>query len=128
MLDDWLKRVSDFKIVPREEKPLIGSWEGFNGDSPPDQDFSTAVGTAAFRFARNGRFPAAERLFRMVLAYCGRPLGDDGEAMFLLSCWRNGHSKEEIRRMLGESKVLSPDHLIEMAPEMAEVVGEENPG
>jgi hypothetical protein len=47
-------------------------------------------------FAKAGRSPAAERLFRIWLEYRGRPLNACGEALFLLSCWRNGHSKDEI--------------------------------
>jgi hypothetical protein len=123
VLDDWLRRVDDAKIVSSEGKPLFGSWQSFTEDRPPTLGFSVAVHDAACKFARNGRFPAAERLFRVWLDYRGSPLNDYGEALFLLSCWRNGHSNEEIRRMLGESKTISPGYLVQIAPEMAEVIG-----
>ena len=122
MLDDWLQRVGDAKIVGLEEKPLFGSWQAINADWAPANGFSVGVNHAACEFAKAGRFPAAERLFRIWLEYRGQPLNAYGEALFLLSCWRNGHSRDEIIHMLGESKRLTPEYLVDIAPEMADVV------
>jgi len=120
MLDDWLQRVGDAKIVGLEEKPLFGSWQAINADRPPAAVF-VGVHDAACEFAKAGRFPAAERLFR-ILQDRGRTMTDYGEALFLLSCWRNGRSKDEIIRMLSRSKKISPEYLVHIAPEMADVV------
>lgn len=120
MLDVWVPGNVD--VVPLEDKPLFGSWEGFTQDWPTTDRFSDAVVRTAVAFAKHGRFPAAERFFRASREM--HPLNAYTEALFLLSCLRSGHSEEEIRRMWSESQTNSSvGYAVGIAPELAEVLG-----
>lgn len=123
ILCDWLQRTGDGTIVRLENEPLFGSWQSFCVDIPLVSGCSVVINNAACVFARTRRFPAAERMFRTWMNYRNRPLNEYGEALFLLSCWHNGHSKEEIRRMFNESKTNSSiSYVIYIAPELADVI------
>jgi hypothetical protein len=120
-LDDWLTRMGDARLVRPKERPLFGSWQYFNAGWLPATALSVAMVNAACEFAETGRFPAAERLFR-VQWNRGRTLNEFCAALFLLSCWRNRHNRDEIICLLDESQSLTPEYLMEVAPEMADVV------
>ncbi len=126
LLDDWLTRVGDAQLVRLEGMPLFGSWQFFKVDWPPANGLSVGMVNAACELAKAGRFPAAERLFR-IQRDRGRTLNEYCEALFLLSCWRNRHNRDEIICLLDESHSLTAEYLIEVAPEMADVVREERP-
>ena len=128
LLDDWLQQIGDAKIVTAEEKPLMGSWYSFTADWPPANGLSVGLHNAAVAFARTGRYSAAEQMFHKWMDYRGRALNDYGQALFLRSCWHNRHNRDEIIRMLDESKdIISTGYLIDVAPEMADVIREERP-
>ena len=120
MLDEWLGRVGDVQPVSPEERPLFGSWEAHDADRPPSAVY-IGVHNAACAFARAGLFPAAERLFR-IRRDRGRMPTAYGEALFLLSCWRNRGDRDEIIRLHSQCTRLSPEDLKEFAPEIADLV------
>jgi hypothetical protein len=125
-LNDWLTRIGDARPVSTEEEPLFGSWHSFNVARLPMSALSVAVANAAAEFAENDRFPAAERLFRLIWNQ-GQTLNDYCSALFLQSCWRNRHDTDEIVRLLDESQSLTAEYLIEVAPQMADVVRKGRP-
>ena len=124
MLDEWIRRVDGIEMIEYDGKPLFGSWQYFHEDWQSVKGYAVALNNAACLFAKAGRFPSAERLFRTWLDYRNRPLNEYGEALFLLSCWHNGHSREEIRRMFDESQTNSSvAYAIHIAPDLAEILG-----
>ena len=120
MLDGWLGRSGDVEPAKIKEKPMFGSWEAMNGDRPPSAVY-VGVHNAACGFAKIGLFPAAERLFRIRWDW-GRMPTAYGEALYLLSCWRNRGDKDEIIRLRDQCTRLSPEDLKRFAPEVAEVL------
>ena len=120
-LFEWLTRVGDARRAEPKERPLLGSWQYFSTGWPPATALSVAMVNAACEFAETGRFRAAERLFR-VQWNRGRALNEYCAAVFLLSCWRNRHNRDEIICLLDESQSLTVEYLIGVAPEMADVV------
>lgn len=123
-LDGWLDRVDNLPTVAPKDEPVFGSWRYANQDRPPSAVF-VIVHDAACEFAKAGLFGEAERLFRIQQSR-GRTITEYGEALFLLSCWRNTHDKAQIIRLLDQSK-LSPDQLKRFAPEILNVVKDERP-
>ena len=121
-LDDWLKRVGEVQPVQPRDRPLFGSWEAHNANRPPSAVF-IGVHNAACGFAKIGLFPAAERLFRIRWEWRRMPTAY-GEALFLLSCWRNRGDRDEIVRLLDQCTRLTPEDLKEFAPEIADIVGD----
>ncbi len=120
LLNGWLDRVGDPRMTRSEGEPLLGSWQSFIADRPAAAVF-IGVHNAACEFAKAERFESGERLFR-ILRDRGRTITRYGEALFLQSCWRNRHDRDEIIRLLDESKSLTREYLIEVVPELADVV------
>jgi hypothetical protein len=121
-LDDWRARMVDARLVRPKERPLFGSWQYFNAGWLPVPALSVATVNAACEFAETGMFPAAERLFRGQWNR-GQTLNEYCAALFLLSCWRNRHNRDEIIGLLNESHSLTAEYLIEVAPEMGDAIG-----
>jgi hypothetical protein len=120
MLFAWRARIGEAEPGPWE-RPMLGSWAYLNAPRPPANALRVAMANAGCACAENGRFAAAERLFRghwsggrALTAYCA--------ARFLQSCWRNRHDRDEIARLLREARSLTAEYLVEVAPEMAEAV------
>lgn len=113
-LDEWLSRYQRSEIMI--EKPLLGSWDQLNEDRSPEAIF-IAIHNAACALTRAKQFSGAERLFRICLNE--RPnLTSYSEALYLVTCWENRHSKNEIRDLLHEFKRVTPQHLLRLAPEL----------
>jgi hypothetical protein len=117
----WHARVGDAEVATRAERPLFGSWRFFVADWPADARLPVAMVNAACELAGAEQFVAAERLFRPHW-HGGRGLNAWCAADYLLTCWRNRHDGEEVRRLLQESESLTAERLAELAPELAEVV------
>lgn len=124
MLGDWLQRIGNAKIVRLKEQPLFGSWNSFTADWSPVTGLSVGLNSAACVFAEIGKYPVAERLFRTWMDYQKRSLNDYCQALFLQSCWHNRHNRDEIMCLLSEAKNISAPYLVEIAPEMADVLKE----
>ena len=122
VLDEWLARSGDVQSVRPKDEPLSGSWQGINADRPPTAVL-IGVHNAACAFTRLGLFPAGERLFRIRWDRGPMPTAY-GEALFLLSCWRNRQSKDEIIHLLDQCTRVTPMDLRKFAPEVADVVRE----
>lgn len=119
-LDDWLHRAGDTTDAIPEEEHLLGSWAQLNADRPRSAVF-VGVCNATCAFAKAKQFPIAERLFR-VLQEKGRPATGCGEALFLLSCWENRHSRDEIVDWLCTSVTLTIKDLKRFVPELIDAV------
>jgi hypothetical protein len=119
-LDDLLRRADDTKGTIPEVKPLLGSWTQLNADRSPTSVF-IAINNAACAFTRVKQFSIAEQLFHVLLDR-DRTLNAYGEALFLLSCWKNRHNKNEILNQLTACKKITPEKLKKFAPELIDIV------
>jgi hypothetical protein len=127
MLESWIEQTDESEPIRNKDKPLLGSWQGFLDmieDWGPVGSLLNAVINAAVAFAKHDVSSSAAEHFFRVSAAKDRPLNAYTEALFLLSCWRNGHSRETIRRMWSDSQTNSSvGYVVSVAPDLADVIG-----
>ncbi|MBI5669468.1 MAG: hypothetical protein HZC41_15805 [Chloroflexi bacterium] len=121
-LDDWLGRLQR-PLVKTFRQSLLGSWEMLNATRPPEAIF-IAIHNAACALVIGRQFVEAERLFRLVLDEQREGMTAYSTALYLLACWHNRHSKDEIRDLLSSFQNVTLRDVLKFAPELAEALSE----
>jgi hypothetical protein len=118
-LDKW---DSQPPAQPATSGLLLGSWEQINSGLGA-QALPVAVHNAACALALTDLTSQAEVLFRKIIQQGDLPTSY-GQALFLLSCWKNRHDRQEIKELLTTFKRLTPEKLLKFAPEIAVLADE----
>jgi len=118
-LGDWLSRFKLPKVMSAE--PILGSWDQLNAGRPAETIF-VAIDNAACAFAIAKQFVGAERLFRICLDQCPERMTAYCKALYLLACWQNRRSPDEIRSLLHGFQNLTVQQVIKFAPELKDVI------
>lgn len=117
-LADWLGRLQRPLVWAMG---LLGSWEDLNA-ARPSGFISVAIHNAACALAVARQFVKAEGYFRMVLAERPQGMTAYSKSLYLLACWHNRGSRDEIRDLLSGFQHFTLQDVLKFAPELAEVL------
>lgn len=118
-LDEWSSQPLTQTTTP---DLLLGSWEQINADKGA-KALPIAVHNAACALALTDLTSQAEALFRKYIQQADLPTSY-GQALFLLSCWKNRHDRQEIKNLLNSFKELTTERLLKFAPELVALADE----